>query len=238
MTGIYKITNLITNKVYIGSAKNIDIRIKAHISKLKGNFHINKHLQSSYNKYGEENFKFEIIREVSNNILRRAEQFYINKYQSINPKYGYNKATVISNTWDDIEKPIILKDKIYFGCYNKQGKLLKVFKTIDDVKSFLNVKKCSRVYESCDSNLTKTAYNYYWIRLDMAIFKFQNKLNVFKRKGRHRELLQYDLEGNFIKKWSCATEAANFLKIHSCNITRCLKTNNIYKNNKWFYSAP
>jgi len=238
MTGIYKITNLVTNKVYIGSAKNIDARIKAHISKLKGNFHINKHLQSSYNKYKEENFKFEIIREVSNSILRRAEQFYINKYQSINPKYGYNKATVISNTWDDIEKPVILKDKIYFGCYNKQGKLVKVFKTIDDVKSFLNVKKCSGVYESCNSNLTKTAHKYYWIRLDVKKSKFENKLNVFKRKGRHRELLQYDLEGNFIKKWSCATEAAAFLKIQSCNITRCLKTNNIYKNNKWFYSAP
>jgi hypothetical protein len=238
MTGIYKITNLVTNKVYIGSAINIDSRIKAHISKLKGNLHINKHLQSSYNKYGENNFKFELIREVSNNILRRAEQFYINKYQSINPKYGYNKATVVSNTWDDIEKPIILKDKIYFGCYNKQGKLVKVFKTIDEVKTFLNVKKCTRVYESCNSNLTKTAYNYYWIRLDMAIFKFQNKLNVFKRKGRHRELLQYDLEGNFIKKWDCATDVAVFFNVHPSNITKCLKTNNIYRNNKWFYSAP
>jgi len=198
MTGIYKITNLVTNKVYIGSAINIDSRIKAHISKLKGNLHINKHLQSSYNKYGENNFKFELIREVSNNILRRAEQFYINKYQSINPKY----------------------------------------ETIDEVKTFLNVKKCTRVYESCNSNLTKTAYNYYWIRLDMAIFKFQNKLNVFKRKGRHRELLQYDLEGNFIKKWDCATDVAVFFNVHPSNITKCLKTNNIYRNNKWFYSAP
>ena len=223
MIGIYKITNLITNKVYIGSAKNIDIRIKAHISKLKGNFHINKHLQSSYNKYGETNFKFEIIREVSNNILRRAEQFYINKYQSINPKYGYNKAIVISNTWDDIEKPIILKNKIYFGCYDKEGKLLKVFKTIDDVKSFLNVKKCTRVYESCDSNLTKTAYNYYWTRLDVKNSKFENKLNVFKRKGRHRELLQYDLEGNFIKEWRSGKEAGLTLGISNGSIVNALK---------------
>jgi len=46
------------------------------------------------------------------------------------------------------------------------------------------------------------------------------------------------MDNNFIKKWDSAVEAAKELKLSSFNITRCLKANNIYKNYKWFYSAP
>jgi len=234
---IYKITNLLNNKVYIGSTKSWDKRFKSHLSKLNGNYHINKHLQSAWNKYGEESFKFEIIREVSENILRRAEQFYINKFQSLNPLYGYNKAVVISNAWDNQKEIIINKNTIYFGCYNKQGKLVKVFRTIDKVYEFLGNRR-TRVYEACNSNLTKTAEGYYWLRLDISKEKFKNIILVKKRKGRHKSIIQKDMNNNFIKEWSSAVEAAIDLKLSSFNITRCLKTNNTYKNYKWFYSAP
>lgn len=234
---IYKITNLLNNKVYIGSTKSWEIRFKAHLSRLNGNYHINKHLQSAWNKYGEENFKFEILREVPENILRRAEQFYINKYQSLNPKYGYNKAIVVSNTWDNQEKTIKVKNTIYFGCYNKKGKLVKVFKTIHDVYEFLG-NRSTRVYEACNSNLTKTADGYYWLRLDVSKDKFKNNIIVKKRKGRHRSIIQNNMNNEFIKEWSSAVEASKELKLSSFNITRCLRTNNTYKNYKWFYSAP
>lgn len=235
--GIYKITNLVNNKVYIGSAKNVEYRINVHLSKLKGGYHINKHLQAAFSKYGESNFKFELIRETSVGILRRAEQFYINKYQSINPKYGYNKAVVISNAWDDLEDLPVKKDKLYFGCYDKQGKLVKVFKTIDEVFIFLGG-RYTRVYQAVTSNLTLTANNYYWIRLDVNKHKFENKIKVGFRKGRHKKIRQYDMNNNFMAEWESAVQAAAVLKLSSFNITRCLKKNNIYKNYKWFYSAP
>lgn len=234
---IYKITNLINNKVYIGSTKSWDVRFKAHLSKLNGNYHINKHLQSAWNKYDEKNFKFEIIREVSENILRRAEQFYINKYQSLNPKYGYNKAVVISNAWDNQEEIIKPKNTIYFGCYDKKGKLVKVFKTINDIYKFLGYRS-TRVYDACNSNLTKTAEKYYWIRVDVSKEKFKNNIIVKKRRGRDRSIIQKDMNNQFIKEWPSAVEAAKALELSSFNITRCLRTNNKYKNYKWFYSAP
>ena len=58
--GIYKITNIINNKVYVGSAVNVTYRFKTHKRLLKQNKHFNTHLQSSYNKYGKDNFKFEM----------------------------------------------------------------------------------------------------------------------------------------------------------------------------------
>jgi group I intron endonuclease len=236
--GIYKITNLINNKIYIGSSKDIESRFYYHKCKLKHSGHVNKHLLSAWNKYGEENFKFEILKEISLSLLRKAEQFYINKYQSLNPKYGYNKTIVVSNLWDDLEKVnVINKNYIYFGCYNKEGKLFKVFRNINEIDSFFG-KRIKRVYDSCNSNLTKSANGYYWIRFNVEFEKFPKTIILSGRKGRHRKILQYDLKGNFIKEWNSAVEASKTLELSSFNITRCLKLNNKYKNFKWFYSAP
>jgi group I intron endonuclease len=59
--GIYRIINKTNNKIYIGSSVNILSRFSKHKSLLKHNKHDNDYLQNSYNKYGLENFLFEII---------------------------------------------------------------------------------------------------------------------------------------------------------------------------------
>lgn len=59
---VYKITNKISGKFYIGYTKDIN----SHITSLIYNNHMNDKLQSSYNKYGIRNFTFEIIGEFDN----------------------------------------------------------------------------------------------------------------------------------------------------------------------------
>jgi group I intron endonuclease len=59
--GIYKITCIPTQKVYIGQSINVKKRIAAHRSDLKANRHGNDYLQNVVNKYGIENFKFQAI---------------------------------------------------------------------------------------------------------------------------------------------------------------------------------
>lgn len=88
-SGIYRIINLINEKFYVGSAKNFYVRSNLHKSQLKRNIHFNKHLQSSWNKYGEENFKFEIIKECSKEELITNEQHFIDVL-----KPQYNKCKV------------------------------------------------------------------------------------------------------------------------------------------------
>lgn len=63
-SGIYKIKNLINDKIYIGSAFDLEKRWKWHSSRLKNNSHWNTHLQKAWNKYGSDNFIFEIIEKV------------------------------------------------------------------------------------------------------------------------------------------------------------------------------
>jgi group I intron endonuclease len=90
-SGIYCVKNLINNKVYIGSAKNLRIRKNQHFGELRRNEHGNPHLQFSFNKYGGDNFSFIILEFVDDlNILIDRENFYINFYQSNNSEFGYN----------------------------------------------------------------------------------------------------------------------------------------------------
>ena len=63
--GIYKIINIINSKFYVGSAVDLKRRKTRHFSELRGNKHNNRHLQSAWNKYGEQAFVFVVLEEVS-----------------------------------------------------------------------------------------------------------------------------------------------------------------------------
>lgn len=86
--GIYKITNIINNKVYIGSSIHIEVRWKEHIKRLEMCQHINKHLQSSWDLYKKRNFNFEIIEKCEEFQLLNREQFWIDV---LHPEYNILK---------------------------------------------------------------------------------------------------------------------------------------------------
>lgn len=89
-SGIYKITNLVNGKYYIGSAVNTKGRFATHISQLNSGKHGNKYLQKAWDKYGKENFKFEVIEEIyDKNILLEREQFYLDTFC---PQYNICKT--------------------------------------------------------------------------------------------------------------------------------------------------
>lgn len=58
MSGIYKITNVVNNKVYIGLSIHLNKRWGEHKNDLIKNKHFNAHLQNSVNKYGILNLKY------------------------------------------------------------------------------------------------------------------------------------------------------------------------------------
>ena len=89
-TGIYKITNLKNNKIYIGQSVDIGKRISNHKYKLKKNIHQNIYLQSSFNKYGIDNFSFEIIEECNRDSLNNREMYWVKHYNSNDRGFGYN----------------------------------------------------------------------------------------------------------------------------------------------------
>ena len=93
--GIYKITNTITNEVYIGKSKNIEGRFEEHKNNLNNGIHHNKGLQEDFDRTEGifTNFKiydYEIIEEVEDDRLEEEEVKLIEKYNSF--KKGYNRT--------------------------------------------------------------------------------------------------------------------------------------------------
>ena len=89
---IYKITNLVSKKVYIGQTRNLKSRISDYQNpwtKLHKSG-INKALIDE----GLVNFKFEIEEKCPEEKLTERENYYIKLYDSANPMYGYNKIAV------------------------------------------------------------------------------------------------------------------------------------------------
>ena len=86
--GIYCIENLINGKRYVGQSIDIYSRWKNHIHSLNGNRSNNTLLQRAWNKYGEDNFKFQILEACAEEDLDEKERAYINLYNSC--ENGYN----------------------------------------------------------------------------------------------------------------------------------------------------
>ena len=89
---VYKITNIINQKVYIGiTSRTIEERFKEH--KYRMNERIDLHLYSSMKKHGVENFKVELLESCDTlESLFTQERFWISKTNSNNPLFGYNNT--------------------------------------------------------------------------------------------------------------------------------------------------
>ena len=88
MYRVYKYTNLINNKIYIGQTKHT---LEQRSQKNGSNYKNSIYFYNAIQKYGWDNFKSEILKD--NLSLEEAnyyEEYYINKYDSTNPNIGYN----------------------------------------------------------------------------------------------------------------------------------------------------
>jgi len=92
MCGIYKITNKLNNKCYIGKSSDINKRWQTHRYEYKGKREYNKLLYAAFRKYGLENFTFEVLEEFNKDdyekFANNREQYWIMYYNSY--ENGYN----------------------------------------------------------------------------------------------------------------------------------------------------
>ena len=93
---IYKITNTVNGKCYIGQtrSKRVSDRIGKHKLELNKNIHANQHLQRSWIKYGPHSFTFETIATAKDLIeLDLLEIAWIAESKSMDSVFGYNKES-------------------------------------------------------------------------------------------------------------------------------------------------
>jgi len=143
-TGVYIIKNTINNKVYVGSAKCLNKRIKDHIKRLKYKKHENSYLQNHYNKYLNSIY-FEVLCFCDLDILIQKEQFYIDLYKSYIRKNGFNINHIANSR---IGSKHSMETKNNFSI-NRKGK-----KKSDDTKN--NMSEVKKGSNNPKSKLTET----------------------------------------------------------------------------------
>lgn len=110
--GIYKITNCINGKIYIGLSINIEMRMYNHYwSALRPkDSEYDTYLSRAIRKYGRENFSHEIIEECSISELPVRERYWIEHYNSTDRSIGYNISTGGdgNSTWSEKDTNAII----------------------------------------------------------------------------------------------------------------------------------
>ena len=132
MALIYKITNLINNKIYIGKTKrDLHTRWLEHCRDAKNYQENNNPLHAAIKKYGKENFSCEIVEDnIPETELNEKEKYFIKYYNSKSHDLGYNVTNggdggrTSSVLTDNIinEIILILQDKDNLLSFNEIGK--------------------------------------------------------------------------------------------------------------------
>lgn len=101
--GIYKITNVETNKCYVGKSIDVRNRLKTHYRELTNNDHHNYLLQHDFNLYGESAFNISVLHECKSEELDDFESYFCHENDVWNT--GYNIAKL---------KPTAIRPKTRF----------------------------------------------------------------------------------------------------------------------------
>lgn len=88
--GIYMIKNTVNSMVYVGSSNWLSRRVWRHRRDLNKGNHFNRHLQNSWNKYGEKSFKIMILCHCALADRAHVEKIVADQYDAFNDTKGFN----------------------------------------------------------------------------------------------------------------------------------------------------
>lgn len=255
-TGIYKITNTVNGKYYIGStSENFLKRWNHHINSLRRNSHKNEHLQHAFNKYGEDSFVFEVVETCNKDMCLLREQIYLDSCNS-NNSYNINPyATALSKTPETINKQIESRKRFYKEClewYEKYKNNLITFEDIPErfkirIKSYIDIIPWNKGkhYESTDhlkvkhkkadrSNVKNT------VRTKCPIvYVYDKNYNFLDSFRSAKDLEELSLVLNFPIKSRFSTQRMSkpICFLSAGNINKAIKTNKPYKG-LYFSNKP
>ena len=245
---VYLRTNIINGKQYVG--QTIDFEKRERDWKCLSNSYAGQVINNARKKYGIENFSTRILKECSTKEeLNKWELYYVEKYNTRKP-YGYNMTTggdgiIGYHHTDEIKQKLS-----YYGryCSPKRKEVLQYTLDGEFVKEWCSVSECIRngyssTVGACCLGRRKSSSGFLWvfktsdeIPQKMKPYDFEevhNNRSIANKKRkidwtfmlykRGKPILQYDLEGNFIKEWLAANQAARELGLNQANIQANLK---------------
>ena len=219
---IYCHTNKINGKKYIGTT------CKSPSHRWRGNgigYCNNNHFYNAICKYGWNNFEHTILFcNLTKDDAYLIESKLIKQFNTTDQDYGYN---ISSGGFGG--KGIYSSGKIYQ--FTQDGEFVNIYNSISDAEQktgllFANI--CA-----CCNGRRKMSGKYQW-SYARNIDKIRKVTFDYKKSNFHevKKVLQYTLDGHFIKEWGSAKEASRNLHINSSNISEAC--NGIFLSHRGF----
>ena len=244
---IYKITNIISKKCYIGETKknNPQLRWNEHKRKIEKGIGCPA-LQDAVNKYGIENFTFQILIICFDEDRYKLEMEYIKKYNCISPN-GYNltkggegggfhgkkhsQETIdkisqkMKNIYIDnpeLKIQLSIKQKEFMNSPEIKSKIKEGLKKSEkwNIIKNKNKKIQFKFHTEDEKNKLKQITSDY----------FNNNENIIKHRETMSELVglkitQYDMENNYINNFISISEASRQTGIAKSSISLAIRKN-------------
>lgn len=251
----------IGNNFIIGSSIQFEKRKKYYLHTLRNNSWSNSYVQDSFNKYGEENFKFRILQDnIPEDILEHVEDIWIGALcgRAEDDIGGMNIRDAYRPRWSQVSKDKISKAgkgkkiseearlrnhskrsknmsdlfSIKIYQYSLNGEYIDEFNSLSSAGKLLGV-SAANISVSAKDNGIKSSGRYLWS------YKKVERLPAYNsNSGKHKIKIvyQYDLMGNFIKEWGSTILAGNTLGFNYKNISLVCKGNRKSAGGfKWSY---
>lgn len=135
--GIYKITNIINNKSYIGQSTNIERRFKEHCYK---GYRSRIMLDIAIKKYGKENFTFEVIEECEPDKLNERETYWIKYYDTVESGYNSSYGGDFQSRGSNNGRALITEEDVVNIriAYNQHKRRKDIYENYKDIITFGN----------------------------------------------------------------------------------------------------
>ena len=154
MIGIYKYTNKVNGKIYIGQSINLEQRRYAHKSSAyneKANDY-NSQFHQAIRKYGFDNFDYEVIAEISNEeytktMLDDLEIYFIKYYDSYkngyNATFGGDNNECRAHKGENNGRALLTKEDVIYirECYNAHIPFRQIYEEYKDTISKRGLQK-------------------------------------------------------------------------------------------------
>lgn len=221
---IYCITNLINQKKYVGQTNDLKRRWWQHnyLRRDKRNMYIDK----AISKYGNKNFKYEILGETSSQEKAdELERYYIKELKTMKPS-GYNilkGGRKQHSAWNS--KTLVV--------YDLQANFIGEYENSSYFESLFPEYLASGIRDCCTGKAKRYKDKIFKYKEDNI--KVEPYINT-KGSDKRKEVHQFDYEGNLIATYISVTEASKLTNTSRTSIIECCKGN--YKQSNgyvWSY---
>lgn len=228
MFTVYKITNKINNKCYIGSSIRVEKRWQQHIkaSQNPNNPNYNYPLYNAFRLYGIENFIFEILKNdfISIEEMEDYERKMIEQYDATNRDSGYNQTKFTNHH-------IIAKENLQKHLETISQACALVDKNNNILETYISYAEAARIHtgqENCTSaianvckGITSSYKGLYFRNLlaDGTIEKIP-----FKSYKNKKNIIGINIENPIEEKYfNSISEAAENMKTDRWSIIQCIQ---------------